>query len=82
MGILPTGSYQTTLNNVPTTYYRPVTTLDPNTGTTFTSLQPCTSYQQQVLRTPLLNPTPYYAAYGSYGAGLMQDRYSSVTVRV
>jgi hypothetical protein len=81
VGVLPTGSYQTTLNNVPTTYYRPVTSLDPATGTTVTTLQPCTSYQQQVLRTPLLNPVQnsYYAAYGSYGAGLPQDRFSPVT---
>jgi hypothetical protein len=72
VALLPTGSYQTTLNKVPTTYYRPVTTLDPNTGTTVTTLQPCTSYQQQVLRTPLIAPTTnsYYAAYGGYGAGV------------
>ncbi len=76
--LLPTGSYQTTLNNVPTTYYRPVTTLDPNTGTTVTTLQPCTSYQQQVLRVPLLNPSSYYSAYGGYGSS-WQNRYSSVT---
>lgn len=95
---LPT--YNTSLNTVPTTYYRPVTTTDPITGQTATSLQACTSYQQQVLRTPTLlpgsvatpvyappaaplaaaapNPT-YYAAYGTYGMGLAQNRYSSVT---
>ncbi len=79
VGVLPTGSYQTALNNVPTTYYRPVTTIDPATGTPVTTLQPCSSYQQQTLRLPLLNPATYYAAYGNYGAGLQQDRYSSVT---
>ena len=79
LGRLPTGSYQTALNTVPTTYYRPVTTQDPTTGAVVTTLQPCTSYQQQALRLPLLSPTTYYAAYGNYGSGLQQDRFSSVT---
>ena len=40
-GLLPTGGYASQYYRAPTTYYRPVTSLDPNTGTTVTSLQPC-----------------------------------------
>ena len=80
---LPAGGYQTVLNKVPTTYYRPVTSLDPVTGTTITTLQPCTSYQHQALRVPTLLPTAaspsYFTAYGTYGLGLAQNRFSPIT---
>jgi hypothetical protein len=68
VGVLPTGAYASQYYRVPTTYYRPVTSFDPRLGTTVTSLQPCTSYQYQAQRVPLLVPeTQSTAAYGSYG---------------
>lgn len=53
---LPTASYDTRWTQTPVTYYRPVTQYDPNYGTTVTSLQPCTSYQYQAARVPLVSP--------------------------
>ncbi|MCC9599839.1 hypothetical protein LOC67_04630 [Stieleria sp. JC731] len=44
--------YVTTYNQVPITYYRPVTTLDPVTGTSVTTQQGCSSYVQQLQRVP------------------------------
>lgn len=76
VGVLPTGAYASQYYRAPTTYYRPVTTFDPRLGTTVTSLQPCTSYQYQAARVPLLVPqTHSTAAYGSYGVS-PQSRYS------
>ncbi len=54
--ILPTAAYDTQWLSTPVTYYRPVTQFDPNYGTTVTSLQPCTSYQYQAQRVPLMSP--------------------------
>ena len=53
---LPTAAYDTRWMQTPVTYYRPVTQFDPNYGTTVTSLQPCTSYQYQAARVPLVSP--------------------------
>ncbi len=67
-GFLPTGAYASQYYKAPTTYYRPVTSFDPSLGTTITSLQPCTSYQYQAQRVPLLTPALHNYAYGSYGS--------------
>ncbi len=77
--LLPTGGYASQYYRAPTTYYRPVTTLDPNTGTTVTSLQPCASYQYQAQRVPLLVPSWSNYAYGGYGASTLQNRWSPIT---
>jgi hypothetical protein len=76
---LPTGGYASQYYRAPTTYYRPVTSLDPNTGTTVTSLQPCASYQYQAQRVPLLVPQWSNYAYGGYGASSLQNRWSPIT---
>ncbi len=78
-GLLPTGGYASQYYRAPTTYYRPVTALDPNTGTTVTSLQPCASYQYQAQRVPLLVPSWSNYAYGGYGASTLQNRWSPIT---
>ncbi len=44
------GSYASVNNRTPVTYYRPVVSVDPVTNQTFTSLQPCTSYEMQLQR--------------------------------
>jgi hypothetical protein len=76
VGLLPTGAYASQYYRAPTTYYRPVTSFDPRLGTTVTTLQPCTSYQYQAQRVPLLVPeTHSTAAYGSYGVS-PQNRFS------
>ena len=51
-------SYTTSYYRAPVTYYRPVTTLNPTTGATVTVQQPCTSYEQQVQRTPFTTFQP------------------------
>lgn len=56
---LPTAAYDTRWQQTPVTYYRPVTQYDPNYGTTVTSLQPCTSYQYQAARVPLVAPSTF-----------------------
>lgn len=61
---LPTGSYDTVWNRTPVTYYRPVTAFDPRLGTTVTSLQPCTGYQYQASRVPIVSPRPLLGEYG------------------
>ena len=61
---LPTASYDTVWNQTPVTYYRPVTSFDPRTGTTVTSLQPCTSVQYQAQRPPMIAPRPLVGEYG------------------
>ncbi len=45
-------SYRSSYYRAPITYYRPATTIDPVLGTTVTVQQPCTSYVQQLQRTP------------------------------
>lgn len=79
VGVLPTGGYASQYYRAPTTYYRPVTALDPNTGTTVTSLQPCASYQYQAQRVPMLVPSWSNYAYGGYGASNLQNRWSPVS---
>jgi len=44
--------YQTGWARVPTTTFRPVVAFDPVTGTTRTTMQPCTTYSWQVQRVP------------------------------
>ncbi len=63
-GYLPTAAYDTQWARTPVTYYRPVTAFDPRYGTTVTSLQPCTSYQYQAQRQPVLAPRPLLGEYG------------------
>lgn len=55
---MPTAGFDTQWQRTPVTYYRPVTQFDPNYGTTVTSLQPCTSFQYQAQRVPLMAPAP------------------------
>ena len=62
-------NYRSSYYRAPVTYYRPATTVDPISGTTVTVQQPCTSYAQQLQRTPyssLQGPTvtPMPAAPG------------------
>ena len=64
-GTLPTAAYDTQWGRVPVTYYRPVTAFDPRYGTTVTSLQPCTSYQYQAQRPPVIAPRPILGEYGA-----------------
>ena len=64
-GYLPTAAYDTQWSRTPVTYYRPVTAFDPRYGTTVTSLQPCTSYQYQAQRVPVIAPRPLQGDYGS-----------------
>ena len=45
-------NYRSSYFRAPVTYYRPATTVDPISGTTVTVQQPCTSYVQQLQRTP------------------------------
>ncbi len=45
-------SYRSSYYRAPVTYYRPVTSVDPVSGTTVTVQQPCSSYVQQLQRTP------------------------------
>jgi hypothetical protein len=50
--------YTTSYYRAPVTYYRPVTTMNPATGTMVTAQQPCTSYEQQVQRNPFTTVLP------------------------
>ena len=50
--------YTTSYYRAPVTYYRPVTTVNPATGTTVTVQQPCTAYEQQVQRNPFTTVLP------------------------
>jgi len=71
---LPTAAYDTQWSRTPVTYYRPVTAFDPRYGTTVTSLQPCTSYQYNALRQPVIAPRPLLGEYG-----LQANRWPSIT---
>ena len=73
-GQLPTAAYDSQWARTPVTYYRPVTAFDPRYGTTVTSLQPCTSYQYQALRQPVIAPRPLLGEYG-----LQANRWPSIT---
>lgn len=61
---LPNAGYATQYNRAAVTYYRPVTQLDPTTGTTVTRMMPCTSYELQAQRQPILTMRP--ALFGNY----------------
>ena len=50
--------YTTSYYRAPVTYYRPVTTMNPATGTMVTVQQPCTAYEQQVQRNPFTTVLP------------------------
>lgn len=71
---LPTAAYDTQWARTPVTYYRPVTAYDPRYGSVVTSLQPCTSYQYQAQRQPVIAPRPLLGEYG-YQA----NRWPSIT---
>jgi len=71
---LPTAAYDTQWARTPVTYYRPVTAFDPRYGTTVTSLQPCTSYQYNAQRQPVIAPRPLLGEYG-----LQANRWPSIT---
>lgn len=73
-GYLPTATYDTAWNATPVTYYRPVTSFDPRTGTTVTSLQPCTSVQYQAQRVPIAAPRPLLGE-----VGLQANRWPGIT---
>lgn len=49
-------NYETTYYRAPVTYYRPVTAIDPVSGVAVTSQQACTSFEQQLQRTPYASP--------------------------
>jgi hypothetical protein len=77
-GALPTGAYASQYYRAPTTYYRPVTSFDPVTGTNVTSLQPCSSYQYQAQRVPLLTPAWTNYPYGGYASAVPATRWPTV----
>lgn len=55
--------YRTTQYRAPVTYYRPLVTTDPNTGSQVVALAPCTSYEYQTQRVPTFG---YNGVLGSY----------------
>ncbi len=55
--------YRTTQYRAPVTYYRPLMTTDPNTGSQVVALAPCTSYEYQTQRVPTFG---YNGVMGSY----------------
>jgi hypothetical protein len=57
---VPYTAYRTNWQQVPVTYYRPVTNSDPCTGCTVTCMRPCTTYQWQAQRVPY---TAYRTVY-------------------
>ena len=73
-GYLPTAAYDSQWARTPVTYYRPVTAFDPRYGTTVTSLQPCTSYQYQAQRQPVIAPRPLLGDYG-----MQANRWPAIT---
>ncbi|MDG2468109.1 MAG: hypothetical protein P8M80_02420 [Pirellulaceae bacterium] len=57
---VPYTAFRTEWYRVPTTYYRPVTASNPQTGCISTVMQPCTTYQMQARRVPY---TTYQTVY-------------------
>ena len=55
--------YRTSQYRAPVTYYRPLMTTDPNTGSQVIALAPCTSYEYQTQRIPTFG---YNGVMGSY----------------
>jgi hypothetical protein len=47
----------------PVTYYRPLLTTDPNTGSQVVAMAPCTSYQYLTQRVPALGQSALYGTY-------------------
>ncbi len=64
-----TTRYRTRWVQVPVTVYRPVTTVDPVTGTRRTMPQPCQSYTWQVRRVPVAQWRPIRVLQGPPPAG-------------
>lgn len=57
---VPYTDYRTTWQRVPVTNYKPVTSVDPNTGCTTTCMRPCTDNQWQLQRIPYTTYRPVY----------------------
>lgn len=57
---VPYTAFRTEWHRVPTTYYRPVTTTNPQTGCVTRCMKPCTTYQMQARRVPY---TTYQTVY-------------------
>jgi hypothetical protein len=57
---VPYTDYRTTWQRVPVTNYKPVTSVDPNTGCTTTCMRPCTDQQWQLQRIPYTTYRPVY----------------------
>ena len=57
---VPYTAFRTQWYRVPVTYYRPVTTTNPQTGCISTCMKPCTYYQMQARRVPY---TTYQTVY-------------------
>jgi hypothetical protein len=57
---VPYTDYRTTWQRVPVTNYKPVTSVDPNTGCTTTCMRPCTDHQWQLQRIPYTTYRPVY----------------------
>ena len=55
--------YRTSQYRAPVTYYRPMMTTDPNTGSQVVALAPCTSYEYQTQRIPTFG---YNGVMGSF----------------
>lgn len=53
---VPQVSYRTIWYRVPVTSFRPVTTVDPATGATVTTVSPCVTYTWQARRVPVSAP--------------------------
>ncbi len=62
-------NYRSSYYRAPVTYYRPVTSVDPVSGTTVTVQQPCSSYVQQLQRTPYSSLQAGQPAFGQPSAG-------------
>ena len=58
MSLMPTAGYASQWNRAEVTYYRPVTTVNPATGQPITQLIPCTSYELQNQRVPVVTMKP------------------------
>ena len=58
-------NYSSYAYRAPVTYYRPLLTTDPTTGSQVVAMAPCTSYEYQTQRVPAFGQT---ALYGSYPA--------------
>ncbi len=57
---VPYTDYRTTWQRVAVTNYKPVTSVDPNTGCTTTCMRPCTDQQWQLQRIPYTTYRPVY----------------------